>query len=146
MPSGAAVAAIGGRLGGRRDHDPPRSFASLQESTTINGKTFLDVFTQSMRTLTRTTPAGRQITATLDMQCRVVPLRRWTAKDPLLFEGGDTNLYAYALGAPVNWADPRSKSATGYDDDGLLTSAGPLTRLRDPQNGQVVDCSRSFLT
>ena len=73
------------------------------------------------------------------MQGRVVQLRRWTAKDPLLFEGGDTNLYAYALGAPVNWADPRSKSATGYDDDGFLTSAGPLTLLRDPPNGQVAE-------
>jgi len=50
------------------------SFASLQESTKINGKTFLDVFTQSTRTLTRTTPEGRQITATLDAQGRVVQL------------------------------------------------------------------------
>jgi len=31
---------------------------------------------------------------------------RWTAKDPLLFDGGDTNLYAYALGDPINRADP----------------------------------------
>ena len=50
------------------------SFASLQESTTINGKTFLDIFTKSTRTLTRTTPEGRQITATLDIQGRVVQL------------------------------------------------------------------------
>ena len=50
------------------------SFASLQESTTINGKTFLDIFTKSTRTLTRTTPEGRQITATLDTQGQVVQL------------------------------------------------------------------------
>ncbi|WP_156338697.1 RHS repeat-associated core domain-containing protein [Chondromyces crocatus] len=31
---------------------------------------------------------------------------RWTSKDPLLFEGGDTNLYAYAAGDPNNFADP----------------------------------------
>ena len=31
---------------------------------------------------------------------------RWTTKDPLLFGGGDTNLYAYALNDPVNWHDP----------------------------------------
>lgn len=31
---------------------------------------------------------------------------RWTAKDPLRFDAGDTNLYAYALGDPVNFADP----------------------------------------
>jgi RHS repeat-associated protein len=30
---------------------------------------------------------------------------RWTAKDPILFAGGDTNLYRYALGDPVNSSD-----------------------------------------
>jgi RHS repeat-associated protein len=36
---------------------------------------------------------------------------RWTAKDPLLFEGDDTNLYAYALGDPVNRVDPTGRYA-----------------------------------
>ena len=31
---------------------------------------------------------------------------RWTAKDPILFAGGSTNLYGYALGDPVNFVDP----------------------------------------
>jgi RHS repeat-associated protein len=31
---------------------------------------------------------------------------RWTAKDPILFAGGDTNLFAYADNDPVNFADP----------------------------------------
>ena len=31
---------------------------------------------------------------------------RWTAKDPIGFGGGDTNLYGYVLGDPVNWVDP----------------------------------------
>ncbi|GBC62886.1 hypothetical protein DENIS_3870 [Desulfonema ishimotonii] len=31
---------------------------------------------------------------------------RWTAKDPILFAGGDTDLYGYCLGDPVNWVDP----------------------------------------
>ena len=30
---------------------------------------------------------------------------RWTSKDPLRFGGGDTNLYGYALGDPVNHID-----------------------------------------
>ncbi len=31
---------------------------------------------------------------------------RWTAKDPILFQGGDANLYGYVLQDPVNWIDP----------------------------------------
>ena len=31
---------------------------------------------------------------------------RWTAKDPILFAGGDTNLFAYVNNDPVNWNDP----------------------------------------
>jgi RHS repeat-associated protein len=31
---------------------------------------------------------------------------RWTAKDPILFAGGDTNLYAYVGGDPINRFDP----------------------------------------
>jgi RHS repeat-associated protein len=31
---------------------------------------------------------------------------RWTAKDPILFGGGDENLYAYAGRDPINYLDP----------------------------------------
>jgi RHS repeat-associated protein len=31
---------------------------------------------------------------------------RWTAKDPIGFAGGDTDLYGYVLSDPVNWFDP----------------------------------------
>jgi len=31
---------------------------------------------------------------------------RWTAKDPILFGGGSTNLYGYTFGDPVNLIDP----------------------------------------
>jgi RHS repeat-associated protein len=31
---------------------------------------------------------------------------RWTAKDPILFAGGDTDLYGYCLSDPVNLIDP----------------------------------------
>ena len=38
---------------------------------------------------------------------------RWTAKDPILFAGGDTDLYGYCVNDPVNWVDPRGLSSEG---------------------------------
>jgi RHS repeat-associated protein len=35
---------------------------------------------------------------------------RWTAKDPILFAGGDANLFAYVANDPVNWGDPAGLS------------------------------------
>ncbi|WP_454722920.1 RHS repeat-associated core domain-containing protein [Delftia acidovorans] len=63
---------------------------------------------------------------------------RWTAKDPILFEGGDTNLYGYVLQDPVNWIDPEglqfmdlttfagARRNTSLDD---AVRAGAWTRL-----------------
>jgi len=34
---------------------------------------------------------------------------KWTAKDPIGFDGGDTNLYGYVLGDPVDFIDPEGK-------------------------------------
>jgi len=35
---------------------------------------------------------------------------RWTAKDPIRFEGGDTNLYGYVVGDPVDLVDPNGRA------------------------------------
>ena len=35
---------------------------------------------------------------------------KWTAKDPIGFDGGDSNLYGYVLGDPVNLVDPSGLS------------------------------------
>jgi RHS repeat-associated protein len=40
---------------------------------------------------------------------------RWTAKDPILFAGGDTNLYGYVLGDPVNFIDPAGLDSLTFD-------------------------------
>ncbi|RYZ81051.1 MAG: RHS repeat-associated core domain-containing protein [Proteobacteria bacterium] len=37
---------------------------------------------------------------------------RWTSKDPILFNGGDSNLYAYAANDPLNFIDPRGTDIT----------------------------------
>ncbi|MCC6557835.1 MAG: RHS repeat-associated core domain-containing protein, partial [Polyangiaceae bacterium] len=47
---------------------------------------------------------------------------RWTAKDPLLFNGGDTSLYAYTLGDPVNRTDPTGNTAITWG--AILEGAG----------------------
>jgi RHS repeat-associated protein len=39
---------------------------------------------------------------------------RWTTKDPILFEGGDGNLYSYVTGDPINLSDPEGTSFLGY--------------------------------
>lgn len=40
-------------------------------------------------------------------------LGRWTASDPIGFGGGDSNLYGYVLGDPVNFVDPSGNYVEG---------------------------------
>ena len=41
---------------------------------------------------------------------------RWTAKDPIGFRGGQTNLYVYAGADPINLTDPSGLSCGGIPD------------------------------
>ena len=60
---------------------------------------------------------------------------RWLAKDPIRFEGGDTNLYGYVLQDPVNSFDPRGESAIGVaivvGISLIITADDPWTILRE---------------
>ncbi|MGK4006806.1 RHS repeat-associated core domain-containing protein [Sorangium sp. So ce1036] len=50
------------------------SFSSLVDTTTVNGRSFVEIFSRAERTVTRTTPAGRQVTTTLDNRGRLVKI------------------------------------------------------------------------
>jgi hypothetical protein len=79
---------------------------------------------------------------------------RWTTKDPIGFAGGDTNLYGYVFGDPVNLSDP-SGLAT-FECTKPLKTLGPWggTRKTGPdfsfnklyhewlcvKDGQVISC------
>jgi RHS repeat-associated protein len=53
---------------------------------------------------------------------------RWTAKDPILFAGGDTDLYGYCLNDPVNFVDP----------SGLLNLAEAYAKIESALKPYVV--------
>jgi RHS repeat-associated protein len=67
---------------------------------------------------------------------------RWTAKDPIRFAGGDTNLYGYVLNDPVNWVDPTGLLTVpgfGWIDVGENAGAAALEfylRIIDDPNGK----------
>ena len=55
---------------------------------------------------------------------------RWTTKDPILFAGGDTNLYAYAANDPINRHD--SNGLDGPSDGGVCLGPPPDLNLGKP--------------
>lgn len=56
---------------------------------------------------------------------------RWTTKDPIGFNGGDTNLYAYVNGDPMSFIDPAGTDANRVQD-------GIHTYVEIGQTGQPI--------
>jgi RHS repeat-associated protein len=48
---------------------------------------------------------------------------RWTRPDPIGFEGGDANLYAYVMGDPVNMVDPTGLSGCECEGTNMAGAA-----------------------
>jgi len=49
---------------------------------------------------------------------------RWTSKDPVRFRGGDTSLYGYTLGDPINFGDPAGLATFSIGITGSLAALG----------------------
>src|SRR5690606_1689899 len=49
---------------------------------------------------------------------------RWLAKDPIRFDGGDTNLYGYVLNDPVNFVDMEGLNRSFVNTYEMGTSGG----------------------
>jgi len=60
---------------------------------------------------------------------------RWTAKDPILFAGGDANLYGYVFNDPINLIDPSGLAFTNVVG-GVL--AGAYTAASGGSAGEIV--------
>ncbi len=71
---------------------------------------------------------------------------RWTAKDPILFAGGDSNLYGYVLGDSVGFIDPEGlwpskKRNTGAGRSGitkLKVDNNSFKNIYVDKNGNII--------
>ena len=60
---------------------------------------------------------------------------RWLSKDPILFEGQDTNLYGYVMQDPINWIDPTGEVLFAPIIGGALVGGGFDLASQLLQNG-----------
>jgi RHS repeat-associated protein len=65
---------------------------------------------------------------------------RWTAKDPRRFEGGDSNLYGYCLGDPINRTDPEGTNTLTWEDIAFGIGAAATAPIWAPPAGILAIC------
>jgi YD repeat-containing protein len=73
-PGGRAMSIARSRAVDLADPGDAMSFSSLIDTTTVNGRSFVEIFSKAQRKVTRTTPAGRRSTTTFDDRGRVVQI------------------------------------------------------------------------
>jgi RHS repeat-associated protein len=64
---------------------------------------------------------------------------RWVQKDPIGFEGGDANVYAYVSNDPINWIDPSGLLASVCVDGNNVKIKIPLIFTGPGANKDVID-------
>ncbi|RKZ41932.1 MAG: hypothetical protein DRR00_31330, partial [Candidatus Parabeggiatoa sp. nov. 3] len=64
---------------------------------------------------------------------------RWTAKDPILFAGGDTNLYGYVLGDPINGIDPQGLQDAILEPIEAIANVGAYDAYTAYQDSKTAD-------
>ncbi len=74
---------------------------------------------------------------------------RWISKDPVLFKGGQVNLYLYCRGYPVNLVDSfglseRCEAIEAFGYAGFLTALGVAAIIADPSVAVILGASYFF--
>jgi hypothetical protein len=68
---------------------------------------------------------------------------RWTAKGPLLFDGGQTNLYVYVGDDPVNHIDPSGLCVSGTAGNAALVAIGVVAAVLVPELLVAAEATRT---
>lgn len=64
---------------------------------------------------------------------------RWTSKDPIFFGGGQSNLYVYVNGDPINYIDPTGHfGIVGAVGGGIGAALVPNTKRSDVYSGIAI--------
>ncbi len=124
-PSGLISSLTTTRTATLSDPNDVFSFSTVTDTVTLNGRTATSTYTAATKTITDTSPAGRQVTSTIDAQGRV-SREQVTGLEPITFTydpRGRLSTVAHGTGASTR------NSTSAYNPQGFLSSlTDPLSR------------------